>query len=335
MSRVVALYLAGVIVVVVLLSVGLVLDQPIAASAAVVVALAVGLLALLPQLLSANGNRYAEHKEYFASNMLPQAGSLVLVSGDGVVFLPPDRIAWKLRDDRAPIYTGAGETPFFREMLRPHLQRSAPIGVWADFSKAFFHAEDRVSEYTAARRKFDAAFNTKMAAMIRDRIGKEFRAAWWSERARDFTVAESKYAIPTYNAKNIRSPCLMWYEGRYEREPGMHWEHRKPVPAQEDRNQGLSWRLKVGDGDGLDFLWGGPVPTSLQDAAAALEGIIDELRNDGDLKRLYLASKVTEEEAENSLEALPLGAENAASLLRHGPDIPGSCTYCAGWSPRI
>src|ERR1700686_3376952 len=211
MSRVVALYLTGVVVVVALLSIGLALDQPAAATAAVVVALAVGLLALLPQLLSANGNRYGEHKEYFASTLLPQVGSLRLVAGDGVVFLPAERIAWKLRDDRSPTFPGIGETPFFEEMLRPHLRSGGENRVWAGLAGSFFDAEGKVATYTASRREFDTSFNGKMELLIREKIGDGYRAVWSNERARDFTVSESKYALPTYNASNFRSPCLMWY----------------------------------------------------------------------------------------------------------------------------
>ncbi len=335
MSRIVALYLIGVVIAVGLLWFGLALDQPAASTAAILVALSVGLLALLPQLLSANGNRYAQHKEYFVSTLLPQAGTMRLIAGDGVVFLSSDRIAWKLRDDRVPLLPGAGETPFFKEMLRPHLRSGMDNQVWAGLAAAFFRAEDRVSTYTATRRRFDSAFNGRLEGLLREEVGEGYRAKWWNERASDFTVAESKYAVPTYNAGNFRTPCLMWYSGRYESDVGVRWDYSKPVAAAEDRSRGLTWRVKVGEGDGRDYIWGGPVPMNIQETAKAVEAIIETLRDDGDLKQLYLASVATEDEASDSLQPLPLLADNAANLLQHGPDIPGSCPYCAQWSPRL
>lgn len=130
MSRTVALYLAGVPVVAVALLIGLSLDQLAVSSVAVVIALAVGLLALLPQILSANGNRHAEHKAYFALTLLPEVGGLTLVAAEGVVLLPPERIAWELHDWRVPRDPGFGETSFFTAMLRPHLQSGHADPVW-------------------------------------------------------------------------------------------------------------------------------------------------------------------------------------------------------------
>ncbi|MGA8663883.1 MAG: hypothetical protein WB809_02275 [Thermoplasmata archaeon] len=335
MSRVVTLYLVGIVVVVVLLSIGLALDEPAAATAAVVVALTVGLLALLPQLLSANGNRYAEHKDYFASVLLPQVGGMQLVGGDGVVFLHSDRIAWKLRDNRVPTHPGMGEPPYFDDMLRPHLTSGNGNRVWEDLKGAFFVAQARVEEYTRARRKFDSEFIGKMERMIREAIGDGYRAVWGNERARDFMVAQSKYAAPTYSAGNFRSPCLLWYEGRFQSDVGMRWEQFTPVAEGENPAQGVSWRVKVGEGDGRDYLWGGEVPSDIAVKRTSVEAIIDALRLDEGLKQLYLKSLAEERVARDSLQSLPVLADYAVSLLRHGPDIPGVCEYCAGWSPRL
>lgn len=335
MSRVILLYLIGVAAVVTLLSFGLYRDQPIVASAAVIVALAVGLLALLPQLLSANGIRYAQHKEYFASTLLPQVGAMQLVSGDGVVLLPDRRLAWKIADQRSPKDPGMGETPFFDEMLRPHLRSSSGKEVWTNLATAWSDAEGRVTVYTQLRRRFDRAFNGKMDRLIREKFGEGFQQVWWNETARDHSVSESKYATPTYNADNFRSPCFLWYEGRYETNVGMQWAAITPVAAPEDSAQGLPWRVKVGGGEGRDYIWGGSVPQDIRQSAQSVGEILDALRSDGNLKRLYLDAKESEEDATRSL--IPLGecADNAANLLRHGRDVPGTCSYCRDWSPRL
>jgi hypothetical protein len=328
-------YLTGVAVAVALLAIGLVYNQSSVATAGVVVALAVGLLTLVPQLLAANGFRYAEHKEYFAGTLLPQAGGMQLVSGSGVIFLPLNRIAWKLRDDRAAIFPGFGETPLFDGMLRPHLRSGGSESAWSDLAKAFFAAEEKVNAYTVAQRRYDAAFRARLEPMIRQGIGEGFRQVWFEERAMDKRVSESRYATPTYNAGNFRAACELAYSGRFERDPGNRWEYHQPVAAAEDRAQGLPWRVKVGDGDGRDYMWGGPVPAELAEVARALTTTLESLRDDPTLKDLFLRAKQAEKEAGDSLEPLPVLADHAANLLRHGGDIPGTCRYCANWSPRL
>ena len=334
-NRLVTAYLIGVAIAVTLLWVGLAHDQSAIATGAVIVALLVGLLAFLPQILAANGIRYAEHKEYFAGTLLPQAGGMRLVSGDGVIFLPANRIAWKLRDNGAPIYPGFGETPLFDGMLRPHLSTGGAGSVWADFADAFFEAEKNVKAYTLVRRRYDEEFVGRLDSKIREQVGEGFKQAWLNERAGDRPVTESKYAAPTYNAGNFRTACELSYSGRFERDPGNRWEHHRPVPSPEDRSRGMPWRIKVGDGDGRDYLWGGPVPTNIEGTAKALGGILESLRDDERLKQLYLEADVAEEAARESLESLPVLADHAANLLRHGPDIPGTCLYCSRWSPRL
>lgn len=337
MNRLVTAYLIGVAGAVTLLWIGLARDQSAIATGAVIVALLVGLLAFLPQILAANGIRYAEHKEYFAGTLLPQAGGMQLVSGEGVIFLPANRIAWKLRDrdNGAPIYPGFGETPLFDGMLRPHLNTGGAGSVWADFADAFFEAEKNVKAYTLVRRRYDKEFTGRLDSKIREQVGEGFKQAWLNERAGDRPVTESKYAAPTYNAGNFRTACELSYSGRFEWDPGNRWEHHRPVPSPEDRLRGMPWRIKVGDGDGRDYLWGGPVPTNIEGTAKALGGILESLRDDERLKQLYLEAEVAEEAARESLESLPVLADHAANLLRHGPDIPGTCLYCGRWSPRL
>jgi len=295
----------------------------------------VGLLALLPQFLSTNGNRYAEHKAYFADTLLTQVGSLTLVSGDGVVFLPAERIAWKLRDKQSPRNPGLGETPFFAAMLRPHLRTGRADPVWNALAEEFFRAEAKVVRFTEARRKFDSEFNGRLDRMIRERIGEGYRAVWWNERSGDISVSESRFAAPTYHAYNFLTACCLWYLDMFEIRPGYQWELYRPTAFPENRAGGRSWRLGVGGGDGRDYLWGGPVPADMAVIETAATGILDDLRFDVGLKRLFLSADIAEREARAALERLPLPADHAADLLRHGPDVPGRCQYCVQWWPRL
>jgi len=335
MRRLVTAYLIGVAVAITLLGIGLTTHQDATAAAGVVVALAVGLLSLLPQLLSANAIRYADHKEYFAGTLLPQAGGMQLISGDGVVFLPSSRIAWRLQDSIAPTLPGYGETPLFEGMLRPHLRTGGLESAWSDFAEAFFAAEERVKAYTHVRREYDGAFGGTLDKMIRERVGEGFRVNWWYDRAMDHRVTESRFATPTYNARNFRDTCELAYSGRFESDPGNHWENHLPVSASEDRQQELPWRIKVGGGDGRDYIWGGQAPEDLQLIATALRQSLEELRDNASLKAMYLRAEEAELAAKEALRPLASLADHAAVLLRHGPDIPGTCGYCKGWSPRL
>ena len=190
MNRFILAYVLGVAVAVTLLALGLSYDQGAVATLAVVVALAIGLLTIVPQLMAANSVRYSEHKEYFAATLLPQAGNMQLVAGDGVIILLRDRIAWKLQDGEGPILPGFGETPLFDGMLRPHLKSGGTEGAWADFASAFSTAEAKVRTYTETRREYDRMFQTKLATMIAEKVGKGFFPAWFNERAMDRLVPE-------------------------------------------------------------------------------------------------------------------------------------------------
>jgi hypothetical protein len=77
------------------------------------------------------------------------------------------------------------------------------------------------------------------------------------------------------------------------------------------------------------------VPSNIEELAKALGAILESLRDDAVLKQLYLEADVAERAARESLEPLPVLADHAANLLRHGPDIPGTCLYCGRWSPRL
>jgi hypothetical protein len=334
-SRLFTVYVIGVAGALILLWVGLAHDQSAITTGAVMVALFVGLLTLLSQILSANGLRYAEHKDYFADTLLSQAGGMRLVAGDGVILLPKKRLAWKLKDDSVPSDPGIGETPLFDGMLRPHLRTGGAGSGWSDFADAFFKAEGKVKDYTQARHSYDEQFEGKLTNKIRERVGEGFRPAWCNERARDHPVTESKYADPTYNARSFMNACQLSYSGDLERVPGNQWSNHRPVSSPEDRSRGIPWRIKVGDGDSRDYLWGGPVPMDLEGTAQALGGILESLRNDVQLKQLYLDAQNAEQAAKESLGFLPVLAADAAHLLRHGPDIPGTCRYCSRWSPRL
>lgn len=335
MNRILFAYLIGVAAAIVLVAIGLGFDESAIAIAGVVIALAVGLLTIVPQLLAANGLRYAEHKEYFAGTLLPQAGGMTLVIGQGVVFVSQRRIAWKLQDNASPANPGYGETPLFDSMLRPHLRSGGTDSAWEDFATAFFNAETKVTSYTAARRAYDSAFCGKLDAMIQSIVGTAFHPVWRDARARDRTVSESRFAPRVYNADNFRTACELSYSGRFERDVGNRWEYHLPVAAAEDRAQGLPWRIKVGDGDGRDYIWGGPVPGDIGRIESELRSKLETLRDDPVLKDLFLKADAAEVAASDSLNQLPVLADHAAILLRHGPDIPGSCRYCADWSPRL
>jgi hypothetical protein len=335
MSRLLTGYLIGVAIVVILLTVGLIRDEALVTIAGVVIALAIGLLTFVPQLLAANEVRYYAHKEYFAQTLLPQAGNMELIMGRGVIALPINRIAWKLRDDRSPLAPGFGETPLFDGMLRPHLRTGGTESSWSDFATAFFQAEQKVKDYTAARREYDAAFSGRLEQILQEKIGEGFRAVWFEQRAMDRPVTQSKFAPATYNAGNFQSACELAYSGRFESDPGNRWEYFLPTAVPEEPSRGMPWRVKVGTGDGRDYLWGGPAPANLGSIERNVRAILESLRDDTELRRLFLLTQDAERSAKGALLPLPVLAGNAAVLLLHGPDIPGTCPYCKAWSPRL
>ena len=335
MRSVVTVYLIGVAAALALLSLGLYLNQPLVSTAAVVVALAAGMLSFLPQLLSSNGLRYGEHKSYFVTTLLPQAGAMTLVAGDGVHALAQDRIAWKIRSQDQPADPGFGETPFFEDMLRPHLRAKTGARVWREFAASWFNAEEQVRLYTQTRRVYDSAFIGKLQQLVREKLGPSFEPVWGNERGWDVRASSSQFTAPLYNAGNFRSRCQDWYLNKYVTQIGMKWEYGRPVAAPEVPDQGIPWRVKMGEGDGRDYIWGGPTPKSIGEIAKAVDEVIDDLRFDEKLKTLYLASCKAEQAAEAAIVPLPADSADAANLLQHGPDIPGTCVYCEAWSPRL
>jgi hypothetical protein len=258
-----------------------------------------------------------------------------LIMGRAVIALPNNRIAWKLHDDRSPLTPGFGETPLFDGMLRPHLRTGGTESSWSDFATAFFQAEQKVRDYTAVRKAYDAAFSGKLEQMLQERIGQGFGAVWFEERAMDRLVTQSKFAPAVYNAGNFQSACELAYSGRFESDPGNRWEYFLPSAVPEEPGRGMSWRVKVGTGDGRDYLWGGPAPTDLAIVEQNVGAILESLRDDTELRRLFLVAQGAERSAKGALEPLPVLAGNAAVLLLHGPDIPGTCAYCKAWSPRL
>ncbi len=209
--------------------------------------------------------------------------------------------------------------------MLPHLEGEVLDPVWRRFKDTWFGAKEKVAAYTEARHVFDREFFTKMDTQIKSVIGEEFQADWSDQR-----MATQFDNHRRYQAAGIRDSCEYWYEGRYEL-PGWRW-----WPASVGSgNQlgGAPWAITQSNGS-LPYLWGGPVPDNLQVLSDRMNETLDALRHDEGLKALFSRAEAAHAEAKVAVAPLQNAADDAAHLLRHGPDIPGECAYCKAWHPR-
>jgi hypothetical protein len=329
-----ALLVAGIAIALGGLAAGIYFNQSIIAIVAVLVAVFTALSPTVVPTLSdeiqANNLRYERHKVYFADAILPEAGSMIVLDSHAVRRLNPEAIAWKIGGgtDSNPFRPGRGEDriPAYGEVMLPHLEGTIRDHVWRSFSDTWATTRQQVATYTEARRALDAAFFEKMDSLVKSRVGPEFEADWSDVRAASNFDNQRRY-----QAAAVRDNCEYWFQGRYGL-PGWTWQ--PAAVGSGNAVAGVGWAITQSNGS-LPYLWGGATPEDQQALAESMNGILDALRFDETLKALFLKAEATHEEAKTAVAPLKNAAEDASHLLRHGPDIPGECSYCKEWKPRF
>lgn len=332
----IAAFILGLVIALAGLAAGVYFNLAYIATASLLVAVFAALSpSIIPSLsdeIQANNDRYARHREYFGSVILPHVGSMQVLPAHSVRLLPPERLAWRINDEGLGYLSpGRGEDriPAFQEVFMPHLAGETADKVWLKLRSVWTGAGEQVSAYSRARQAFDTAFASKMDALVKSVVGNAAEADW-----SDVRIADAMAMGRRYQAAVIRDRCESWYSGEYSR-PGRTWF--PPAVAAASMLYGASWAITESNGS-IPFVWGGSgseVPADLPELPERMNRVLDQLRFDTDLKQLFEASELARLNAQAAVDPLRIAADDATHLLGHGPDIPGECNYCREWMPRF